>query len=470
MSYNNGNILIVDDTPANLRLLAAILSKEGYTVRPVPNGTLALTAAFAEPPNLILLDIRMPGMDGYQVCEKLKADEKTRNIPIIFISAQSEVIDKIKAFSMGGVDYITKPFEAEEVLVRVKNHLSIHNLRKELEEKNSALTDALKKLRSAQNQLILREKMAALGQLVAGIAHEINTPLGAIRASISNISNALQKSVEQVPQLFQMLSPERQADFFALLQTASEVKESLSSKEARKIRRELTEELKSYGIADAESAATTLVNMGIVQDIPRFLPLLTDKNNSFILQTAYNLYMQQSNSRNIAMAVDRASKIVFALKSYGRYDEGAQKIQADITEGIEVVLTLYHNQLKRGITVIREYGDIPKIWCYPDELNQVWTNLIDNAIYAMNGTGEMRIRVYAKNREVVVSICDSGCGISEYVRKNMFDPFFTTKPAGEGSGMGLDIVKKIMERHDGRIEVESQPGKTSFNVYLPIGV
>lgn len=469
MNYNNGNILIVDDTPANLRLLAAILSKEGYTVRPVPNGTLALTAALAEAPNLILLDIRMPGMDGYQVCEKLKAEEKTRNIPIIFISAQSEVIDKIKAFSMGGVDYITKPFEAEEVLVRVKTHLSIHNLRKELEEKNSALTDALKKLRSAQNQLILREKMAALGQLVAGIAHEINTPLGAIRASISNISNALQKSVEQVPQLFQMLSPERQADFFVLLRTASEFKESLSSKEARKIRRELTEELKSYGISDAESVATTLVNMGIFREISRFLPLLTDKNNSFILQTAYNLYMQQSNSRNIAMAVDRASKIVFALKSYGRYDESAQKIEADITEGIEVVLTLYHNQLKRGITVIREYEDVPKIFCYPDELNQVWTNLIDNAIYAMSGTGEMRIRVYVKNGEVVVSISDSGCGIPESVGKNMFDPFFTTKPAGEGSGMGLDIVKKIMERHDGRIEVESQPGKTSFNVYLPIG-
>jgi signal transduction histidine kinase len=318
--------------------------------------------------------------------------------------------------------------------------------------------------------LILREKMAALGQLVAGIAHEINTPLGAIRASISNISNALQKSVHQVPQLFQILSPERQADFFALLQTASEFKESLSSKEARKIRRELTEELKSYGISDAESTAITLVNMGVVREISRFLPLLKEENNSFILQTAYNLYMQQSNSRNIAMAVDRASKIVFALKSYGRYDEGAQKIQADITEGIEVVLTLYHNQLKRGITVIREYGDVPQIWCYPDELNQVWTNLIDNAIYAMNGTGEMRIRVYEENGKVIVKISDSGCGISEIVRKNMFDPFFTTKPAGEGSGMGLDIVKKIIERHDGRIEVDSQPGTTSFKVFLPIGV
>ncbi len=470
MNYNNGNILIVDDTPANLRLLAAILSKEGYTVRPVPNGTLAITAALAEVPNLILLDIRMPGLDGYQVCEKLKADEKTRNIPIIFISAQSEVIDKIRAFSMGGVDYITKPFEAEEVLVRVKNHLSIHNLRKELEEKNSALTDALEKLRSAQNQLILREKMAALGQLVAGIAHEINTPLGAIRASISNISNALQKSVQQIPQLFQMLSPERRADFFALIQTASEFKESLSSKEARKIRRELTEELRSYGISDAESAATTLVNMGVVREIPRFLPLLTEENNSFILQTAYNLYMQQSNSRNIEMAVDRASKIVFALKSYGRYDEAAQKIQADITEGIEVVLTLYHNQLKRGITVIREYEDVPQIWCYPDELNQVWTNLIDNAIYAMNGRGEMRIRVYEEHGEVVVDVSDSGCGISEIVRKNIFDPFFTTKPAGEGSGMGLDIVKKIIERHRGKIEVGSHPGKTSFKIYLPTGV
>lgn len=470
MNPLKGNILVVDDTHANLRLLSAILSKEGYTVRPVPNGSLAVSAALAEPPNLILLDIRMPGLDGYRVCEKLKADEKTRCIPIIFISAQSEVIDKVKAFSMGGVDYITKPFEAEEVLIRVKTHLSIHNLQQELEQKNKVLSDTLEKLKAAQSQLILREKMAALGQLVAGIAHEINTPLGAIRASISNISNALQNSIHQLPRLFQELSPEHQADFFALIQTALDKKESLSSKEARKIRRELKESLETQGISDPESISATLVNMGVFQDISRFIPLLKEKNNSFIMQTAYDLFMQQSNSLNIAMAVDRASKIVFALKSYGRHDEFAQKVLANIIEGIEVVLTLYNNQIKRGITVIRHYEHIPMLLCYPDELNQVWTNLIDNAIHAMNGSGELTVSVYEKDGEIIIEFCDSGIGIKEQTIERIFEPFFTTKPSGEGSGMGLDIVKNIIERHHGRTEVESRPGKTVFRVFLPIGV
>ncbi len=120
VDYSQTSILVVDDTPDNLRLLSGILSAKGYKVRPVPNGKKALSAAKAKPPDLILLDIMMPGMDGYAVCEKMKADESTREIPIIFISALNEVPDKVKAFSQGGVDYIIKPFEAEEVIARWK--------------------------------------------------------------------------------------------------------------------------------------------------------------------------------------------------------------------------------------------------------------------------------------------------------------------------------------------------------------
>ena len=468
MDSTKGNVLVVDDTLANLRLLTSLLKGQGYTVRPVPDGTLALSAAFAEPPDLVLLDIRMPGLDGYEVCERLKADDRTRHIPVIFISAQTELLDKIKGFSIGAVDYITKPFEAEEVLARVETHLSIRNLQKRLEEKNEALSEALEQLKAAQNQLILREKMAALGRLVAGIAHEINTPLGAIRASIGNISNALQTSVQQLPRLFQQLSPERQADFFALLRVALDSKETLSSREARKWRRELKEYLETREIGDAESIAATLVNMGVTQDVSRFIPLLREENNSFVLQTAYNLFIQQSNSQNITTAVERASKIVFALKSYGRYDETAQKSLAHISEGVEIILTLYHNQIKRGITVIRDYADVPAVRCYPDELNQVWTNLIYNAIQAMGGSGELRISIFEKNRHIVVQVTDSGCGIPDNIRHRIFEPFFTTKPSGEGSGLGLDIVRKIIDRHQGRIEVESEPGRTMFSVFLPL--
>ena len=135
-----------------------------------------------------------------------------------------------------------------------------------------------------------------------------------------------------------------------------------------------------------------------------------------------------------------------------------------------MVLTLYNNQIKRGITVVRDYKEIPLIRCYPDELGQVWTNLIDNALYAMNGSGELTISVYAKNGEIIVEFGDSGVGIQEQTMERIFEPFYTTKPSGEGSGMGLDIVKNIIERHHGRAEVESCPGKTVFRVFLPIGV
>ncbi|MCP4608976.1 MAG: response regulator, partial [Planctomycetes bacterium] len=150
-------ILVVDDVPANLHLLVGILTKQGYTVRPASSGRMALLAAQAEAPDLILLDIMMPEMDGYEVCEQLKADERTRDIPVIFISAMSEVLDKIKAFSAGGVDYITKPFHKKEVLARVNTHLTIHNLQKDLQE-----------------------QVAELNAFAHTVAHDLKNPLGII--------------------------------------------------------------------------------------------------------------------------------------------------------------------------------------------------------------------------------------------------------------------------------------------------
>ena len=138
-----GDILVVDDTPANLRLLSQMLSEQGYHVRPVPSGLLALAAIQAEPPDIILLDIRMPGMNGYQVCEYLKADAQTRDIPIIFISALDTIQDKVKAFTVGGEDYVTKPFHVEEVLARVGTHLALRNLQKQLQDANKKMAQEL---------------------------------------------------------------------------------------------------------------------------------------------------------------------------------------------------------------------------------------------------------------------------------------------------------------------------------------
>jgi PAS domain S-box-containing protein len=337
-----------------------------------------------------------------------------------------------------------------------------------LRKKNEELTNALQQLQAAQNELIQSEKMAALGQLIAGIAHEINTPLGAIRASIGNICTALDRFIQQLPQLFRQLSPEQQVDFFALLEATRQNPKNLSSREERQLKRALKKELEAQGVENIDTLATILVNMGITQEITPFIPLFKVNDNSFILESAYNLSTQITNSNNIMLAIERAAKIVFALKAYIRQSDSGQMTQAIVTEGIDIVLTIYHNQLKQGIEVIKNYEEIPAIFCYPETLNQVWTNLIHNAIQAMNSKGILEIAVAKQNNNIVVQITDSGCGIPPEIQSRIFEPFFTTKGVGEGSGLGLDIVKKIIDKHRGKIEVESQPGRTTFSVWLPI--
>lgn len=148
-----GDILIVDDTPANLRLLAGMLTEQGHKARSAPNGKLALMSAQASPPDLILLDIKMPGLSGYEVCQQLKADPRTRDIPIIFISALDQVEDKIQAFTLGGVDYVTKPFRFEEVLARVETHLKLRELQKRLAARVRELEEALAQVKKLEGLL-----------------------------------------------------------------------------------------------------------------------------------------------------------------------------------------------------------------------------------------------------------------------------------------------------------------------------
>lgn len=466
-----GNILVVDDTPANLRLLVDILTEKGYKARPVPNGRLALTAARNMPPDIILLDIMMPEMDGYEVCRQLKEDQLNRDVPIIFISAVNDVLDKVKAFSIGGVDFITKPFQVEEVLARVETHLSRVLLQKNLQKKNEELLEALKQLKTTQDQLILSEKMALLGQLIAGIGHEINTPLGVIRSSIDNVDDFLNKELENLPSFLKQLSSEHEQDFFALIRKANQQALNFSSKEKRQFKKALIRQLDFQEIANAETIADTLVDMGIYDDIEMFFPLFKDPQSPTLLNIAYRVISLKKSTQTISTAIDRAAKVVFALKSYARYDTTGKKVEINITDGIEMALTLYQNQLKQGVEIIRNYQELlPPILCYTDELNQVWTNLIQNALQAIDNRGTLKIDVRQQDGQLVISITDSGGGIPPEVMPRIFEPFFTTKPPGEGSGLGLDIVKKIIEKHQGSIQVESVPGQTTFTVSLPINL
>ncbi len=349
-------------------------------------------------------------------------------------------------------------------------------LEQKVADRTQELSQTLADLKAAQQELIQTEKLAALGKLVANIAHEINTPLGAIRASTMNIANALHETTRSLPPLLRALPAEQYEPFLALLARASQPKPAITSREERAHRRAVQRELDTAGIAHADSIADTFVDMGIYDDMASVLTLLQSEQMTPILQTAYHMASQHHHSANILAAVERMAKIVFALKSYAHIEASGQPTVARIQDGMEIVLTLYHNQLKHNIEVVKHYDDAPPISCYPDELQQVWTNLIHNAIQAMQGKGRLEIAIVGANNYsplqeggsgILVEITDSGCGIPAEIMPRIFEPFFTTKPTGEGSGLGLDICKKIIDKHHGKIDVESQPGRTTFRVWLP---
>jgi PAS domain S-box-containing protein len=336
-----------------------------------------------------------------------------------------------------------------------------------LRQKNTDLTDALQQLKTTQDELIQSEKMAALGQLIAGVAHEINTPLGAIRSSASSISRFLSDTLDKLLNLFHELPQDKQAPFFALLhRLASLSEETLSSREKRKRRKSLMPLLEAY-TDDTALLADKLVDMGIYDNVDELIPLFTAGQGEEILEVAYQFANLQRGVKNIRVASDKAAKVVFALKNFSHFDHTGEKVKADIAEGIETVLILYNSQMKQRVKLTRRYKEVPTIMCYPDELNQLWTNLIHNALQAMNHEGELLIDIDLEGDFIVIKITDSGCGIPDEIKPQIFEPFFTTKPAGEGSGLGLDIVKKIVSKHDGHISVDSCPGKTTFTVCLP---
>ena len=339
----------------------------------------------------------------------------------------------------------------------------------ELAEKSRELTATMARLEKTQQELIQSEKMAALGQLVAGIAHEINNPLGAISSSVENIGNFFITTLGELPQFFQSLSVSEQETFLALVYQSTTYSSNLSSKEKRQLRRDLEQELEELGIMDGEAIADTLVDMGVRNQLKLLMPILQSPNCTQILTVAYQLATLKTSNDTIKMASSRAAKIVFALKSYAHYNQSGNKSPANIIENIETVLTLYQNQLKQGTEIIRNYPpEIPLILCYPDELNQVWTNLIHNALHAMNYHGTLTIIIQLQKQHICIEITDSGSGIPPEILPKIFEPFFTTKPMGEGSGLGLNIVKKIIDKHDGTISVRSVKKMTTFSIYLPL--
>ena len=347
----------------------------------------------------------------------------------------------------------------------------LQSVNKALEESQAELAktnrDLELQVQQRTEKLVQSEKLAALGQLTAGIAHEINTPLGAIQASSNNIATALEDSMAGLPQLLRQLPETHLQTFLDLLAVSQEPQDLMSSREARALRKAWQKQLEAHEIDNSRVLADLLSAMGIAVQPERFLVLLQASDNQEILEVAYGLSVISNGTTNIQLAVARAAKIVFALKSYTHQNHQEQLVLASIPETLETVLTLYQNQLKHNVEISRQYdASLAKIYCYPEPLAQVWTNLIYNALQAMDYQGSLDIQIAECDRHIVVSITDSGSGIPLEIQNKIFEPFFTTKGAGEGSGLGLDIVNKIVQNHQGRIELESQPGQTTFHVWL----
>ena len=326
--------------------------------------------------------------------------------------------------------------------------------------------------RLSQNESLLhqQEKMAALGTMSAGLAHELNNPAAAAQRSASLLRGGPAKWLTLTHQLEMLAFEQNLSDWLNdFMQEATHRFENPLKLDAlEKI--DQVEQLQGWlGANEVESAwelAPAMVNFGWG---PQSLKELTSK---LLFQAAIQWLgmgsMIVTQLYDIQNTTERISQIVRAMKSYTYLDQ-APLLEVDVHEGLENTLIIMEHKLKQGVMVKREYSsDLPRIEAYASELNQVWTNIIDNAVDAMQGKGEITLRTYEENDQIVVEIIDNGPGIPEEIRTRIFEPFFTTKPPGQGSGLGLHVTHDIVvNRHHGLLLVESKPGETKFKVILP---
>lgn len=428
-------VLIVDDSPDNLTMLADFLNNAGFEVMLAKSGKVALESVNSILPDLILVDVIMPEMDGFETCRNLKENLATQEIPIIFMTALSDTMHQVEDLDLGAVEYITKPFHPEEVLDRVNLHLKLHSLAKQLAEQNlileqrvaertAELNQAVHELKKAQIQLIQNEKLSSLGQLFAGVAHEINNPVNFIYVNLIH-------ATEYIHQILEILQ--------------------LYRKHCPNPTQEITDKINAFDL-----------NF-LIEDLPKIIS-------------------------SMKVGSERIQEIVGSLRNFCRTNE-VETTKVDIHVGIENTLMILHNRLTSipncsGIEVIRDYGKLPIVECYPGQLNQVFMNILSNAIDAIEEYNYQRtvdeiranpskilIRTEMLDSDwITIRIIDNGLGMNQDVFAQMFNPFFTTKPIGKGTGIGLAICHAIVvEKHGGQLDCLSEPGQgTEFIIQIPV--
>ena len=372
-----------------------------------------------------------------------------------------------KTYLLGfGIDISEKKKAEEEnraLYAEMENRVSLRT--RQLSEANEALEKALRDLKGTQHQILLSEKMAALGQLIAGIAHELNTPLGAILSS-SAVSISVKDVLPEVLAMNHALSPEEEKIFIGLVRQIRSPSTIEEIGELRRLKKHYQTVFEQRGISQARSLAANLADSGCILGDRELETLVNLERFPAVILAAYKLATLYQAGEIIHSAAEKASKVLTALKTYSHHSPEERKTGVNVLQSLELTLTLFHNQLKHGVEVVRRFRPVPDVLVYPDEISHIWMNLVSNALQAMNYRGRLEIEVGETEGEVTVSVIDDGPGVPEEIRGRIFEPFFTTKKPGEGTGLGLDICRRILERIDGRIDFESRPGRTVFTVRL----
>ncbi|SFF31368.1 response regulator [Thermoflexibacter ruber] len=393
-------ILIVDDEKHVIRQVGEMLQKFGYEYGFIPKANFLFQRIENENFDLILLDIYMPEEDGISLLQAVKEHPRYQHVPVIMMTNETD--DKVLAqcFAIGASDYITKPIKEEVFKARIKSVIDNQNYIREIQKKTA--------------QLIQAEKMASLGQLTAGIAHEINNPINFIYAGI----NALKLN-------------------FSYFREVIEEYEKLNQAEADYTK------LKAQ-LAKINSLKEELEFDRLTHDIQRLI-------------------------NSIEKGAERTAEIIKGLRSFSKVEDSHLQI-IDIHENIDTTLLLLQSQYQERIQIVKSYGNLPQIECYPSKLNQLFMNILSNAIQSIENQGTIWIKT-TKEREghVVIYVKDTGAGMNEESQQRIFEPLFSLNNNERGIGLSLSIAQSIVEQHHGNIFITSELGKgTEFKISLPI--
>ena len=411
-------ILIVDDDRANRMVLSRSLDNK-YQIIEAVDGKECLQILESQHVDLVLLDLMMPVMSGFDVLQHIQNHPQNHYPAVLVLSALMDSTTISNVLRLGAVDYLTKPFNVEEMLARINTQLSLAKreiaLEKQVDKRTAELTAAKDKLEETFQQLLQSEKMASIGQLAAGVAHEVNNPIGFIYSNIASLQDYIRDLTHLIGLYRNLLSTETQSED-----------------------------------AQRQSLITEITDFQEQIDI------------DFLLQDMPDLM------RDTRDGTERVKTIVMNLKHFSRMNDD-QMALANINEGIEATLKIVWNELKYKTTVHKQLGDIPVTLCNLNQLNQVFTNLLVNAAHAIEEKGDINIETLMDKENIIIRISDNGKGIKPEHLNKLFEPFFTTKPVGQGTGLGLYLSYEIMQKHNGSIEVDSEPGKgTTFTLTLPI--